>query len=876
MTAPAEFNTDTAVDFLWQLVPDGVPEGERLVLFAKGASGNRTIVLESPDDLHRHAGELAECDVWYSLATRHDHLPPGSRGGAADCRHSIAFGIDLDVLEGSAPGAHKGDSDKVYRTWADARADAAAIGRTLTPTWTIHTGNGLQLLYALDEPVPAADWQPWLDRIKRLAHDMTDGRADPAVFDVPRIMRLPGTVNCKGGERRPVVIEHHDPNAEGWSLYELDTKLPPTPVPERASTPAVVNRAGALARPGDDYSAEQIAVAGSPNIDPALGVDPSQPGDAHLISLLERAGWRLWRRHGRPPEVRRHPDDGRFVFDWVRPGKNPDDGPSATLNWVAPGILHVFSSADPVLPAGTYDPFGILARTVYGGDFTAAAEALAAKGYGTAVEPLGHLPELTDRGVETDFTEATNGDLIYASGIGWLEWDGRRYAHDEEGHALARRLNSYTDALYAEALARLAAVPANDDDARKTAERVVGAAKVYVTASRRRVLAESLKAVLSVPADALDSGRDLNDEPADLLNCRNGVIDLRTGELLPHAKGYGFTRVASVDYDPNATSADWTRALEALPTDMRTYLRDVVGMAAIGRPQADQFFIAVGSGGNGKTTILRAVRYALGDYGVDVPAGLLMGGKDRRPQELMGLRGARFALAEESGEDRFLDMERIKHLTGGSSLTDRHLFARSEVTWLPSHTLFLATNHQPRVRQTDEGTWRRLRLLPFDVSYRGAPDRGLKDRLVDMEHNRRAVLAWIVAGAVRWHQRAAAMVDPTPDEPADVVNVTTAWRDGEDPIVNFLDAAGYVITGHHDDMLPSGATYDRYRQVTLDAGGSPLGGARFVAELTAHAKRHGHRVFVHRMNNGRQLRGIRAATGAELTADNAATADDPW
>src|SRR5690606_14162799 len=112
--------------------------------------------------------------------------------------------------------------------------------------------------------------------------------------------------------------------------------------------------------------------------------------------------------------------------------------------------------------------------------------------------------------------------------------------------------------------------------------------------------------------------------------------------------------------------------------DVRDFLQVALGLSAIGRAARDVMFVTWGSGGNGKTTTLGAVHRALGDYAVMVPAHLLTAeGAGSRPQELMPLRGARFALAAETGEDHYLNSERVKMLTGGDMITDRYLYSRS-------------------------------------------------------------------------------------------------------------------------------------------------------------------------------------------------------
>ena len=171
-----------------------------------------------------------------------------------------------------------------------------------------------------------------------------------------------------------------------------------------------------------------------------------------------------------------------------------------------------------------------------------------------------------------------------------------------------------------------------------------------------------------------------------------------------------------------------------------------------------------GSGANGKTTIVDAVREALGDdYAVTLPDRVLLARTGDHPTEMMVLRGARLAMMEEFPELGHLNVKRLKDLHGSGEMTARYI-AKDSVTWKPTHTVFVTTNYLPRVDESDHGTWRRLALVEFPYRYRQAHeadqtnfdrvgDPNLRERLRrggDGQHE--AVLAWLVAGAVKWYR----------------------------------------------------------------------------------------------------------------------------
>jgi putative DNA primase/helicase len=318
-----------------------------------------------------------------------------------------------------------------------------------------------------------------------------------------------------------------------------------------------------------------------------------------------------------------------------------------------------------------------------------------------------------------------------------------------------------------------------------------------------------------------------------LLNVSNGVVDLRTGELGAHSPAFHMTKIARSDFVPGARSQDWVKALRGLSDDLRDYLQVVLGLAASGESVADRIFVAVGSGGNGKSTILGAVHHVLGNYAIAVPAKLFTAEGSLQTQILMPLRGARLALAAESGEDHYLAMERLKALSGGDELTDRNLYSRHFAYWMPTHTLVLMTNHRPRVKSSDEGTWRRLQLVPFVSKYTsgGTRDMTLRDRLKDKAENREAVLAWVVAGAVRWF--AERELPPC----LDVDMASTLWRDDEDAVAVYFREAGWEVSGKTSDVVRSGELYNAYRLHTMENGAKAFSLRNWKMEMERYAER---------------------------------------
>lgn len=193
-----------------------------------------------------------------------------------------------------------------------------------------------------------------------------------------------------------------------------------------------------------------------------------------------------------------------------------------------------------------------------------------------------------------------------------------------------------------------------------------------------------------------------------------------------------------------------------------------------------------GEGGNGKSTLVDAVMTALGDYADAADAGLLTARSfDAHPTGVADLCGLRLAVLHETDKGRRLAEGTVKRLTGGDRLKARRM---REDFWSfdPSHTFVMLTNHKPIVTGTDEGIWRRLRLVPWNVVIPDAErDEQLGARLAGELD---AVLAWLVTGYRDWHTHGLA-------EPEQVTAATTAYRAESDVLRRFLDQC--CLTGPH-------------------------------------------------------------------------------
>ena len=173
----------------------------------------------------------------------------------------------------------------------------------------------------------------------------------------------------------------------------------------------------------------------------------------------------------------------------------------------------------------------------------------------------------------------------------------------------------------------------------------------------------------------------------------------------------------SGDYDPKAVAPLWDKCLQKWQPDAEVldYLQTRTGAGATGIP-TETVDIDYGEGGNGKSKFHGAVQHVLGPYATVPHKSLLVAGRyEQHPTVIAKLFRKRLAVASETSAAEALNEEQVKNLTGGDRLEGRRMREDPWEFW-PTHTLVMFSNHKPAVRGRDEGIWRRLRLVPWEVT----------------------------------------------------------------------------------------------------------------------------------------------------------------
>lgn len=370
---------------------------------------------------------------------------------------------------------------------------------------------------------------------------------------------------------------------------------------------------------------------------------------------------------------------------------------------------------------------------------------------------------LSDTGNATLFSRMHGQDVRFDfRRNSWFVWTGHHWARDQDGKLL--RLAELVARQRYEAAWSLP----DKEDAKRAAKFAIE------TENRTRVAAMLDLARAREPI--ADSGESWDPDPM-LLGVPNGVVDLRDGELRDGRREDHVSLVAGVAYDPKAVANRWLRFLYEIfngKEDLIDFVQRAVGYSLTGDVSEQCLFVLHGTGANGKSTFLNALRHVVGDYGYNMPFSTVeMDQRSSVPNDLAALVGRRLVTSSETNEAMRLNEGRVKALTGGDPITARFLH-REFFTFHPVATFWLAVNHKPRVTDDSHGFWRRVRLIPFTQQFPG--DKTLEPQL---RGEAPAILQWAVQGCLLWQQRGL-------DPPDCVLSATEEYRRESDLLEEFI------------------------------------------------------------------------------------------
>lgn len=272
------------------------------------------------------------------------------------------------------------------------------------------------------------------------------------------------------------------------------------------------------------------------------------------------------------------------------------------------------------------------------------------------------------------------------------------------------------------------------------------------------------------------------DTQNDLLNCKNGVVDLKTGKMMPHDKELMMSKCTNIDVDMDNEPTRWIKFVtEVFGGDekMVDYLQTIMGYTLTGSIKEQCMFQCCGDGANGKSVLLNVIYNIMGDYSLNAQIdSILDKGKNNgnANPDIARMHGARFIRTNEPKEGVQMNEGLVKQLVGGDVITARKLYA-NEFEFTPVGKLWIATNHKLVICGTDNGIWRRQQLIMFKETFEGArADKELPDKLKE-EYSQ--ILGWAIKGAIRWYKEGISI-------PPRVEDSSKEYRTEMDVVASFL------------------------------------------------------------------------------------------
>lgn len=732
----------------------------------------------------------------------------GQRGGADLASGLYGMWADIDI---AGPGHKTAGLDLPLPADRWQAVDIVERAELPRPTAWVHSGGGLypwwmlREAYEIDTPerlqaakALSAGWQQVLYLVAR----SMGVHYGAGVGDLSRVLRIPGTINRKADLSRPCTLV-----VSGGPEYTMDalTEALGAAQDRLPDTPTLAGAAGAIFAPAPlGIAAGQL----TPNDDFEQRVDWSDQ------VLLGGLGWK---------EIR--PGD-RGERRWLHPEATSELSATTTM----PGErdrLWVFSEST-VFPSAESITKPHAFALINGLTPADATRALRAAGYGDPLprsddmigDIVGHdAPQTvwsadqgdselrgiddypqTDSGMAEAVWDRHHDSIRYCPERGkWLVWNVARWEWDHRGRV---------PDLVAEVGASLTPIDHTSLRWWKYTQSAAGISAIARRASGR--------ASLSITE---------LDRQSWVLNCPNGLVDLRTGQIVANAPEQHCARITDVGYR-DEPSPMWLKFLDdtfGKDKSVQSYVQRLVGLSASGEPGEQILPFVYGSGANGKSVFMEVVQRVLGEYAASASSRMLMRQAFHGHEtEVARLAGARLVVLSELNDGERFDEAQVKLLTGGDRLSAR--FVRMDhFNFDPTHQLWLVGNHRPEVRAGGEAFWRRVRLIPFS---RTVPPQDRVPNLARVMVAREgpAILKWIVDGAVDYSRNGLG-------EPGEVTSATAEYAQSEDTVARFVEECCRIGGGSYVRIAVR-EVREQYEAWCRESGDSPVSAKRLSMDLS--------------------------------------------
>ena len=400
---------------------------------------------------------------------------------------------------------------------------------------------------------------------------------------------------------------------------------------------------------------------------------------------------------------------------------------------------------------------------------------------------------LTELGNAERVSYERGDDIKFIRGGKWMIWNGKKWVQDD-GTDIQGVITEVMSALH----------NYGDEAQKKWAMRCESLSNIRNTTSLLKTYQQCERSEF--------------DKDKYLFNVNNGILDLKTGDLLPHDREKMISKISPINYDKYALCPNWLKFIDQITLgdkELASYLQRLIGYSMTGDIKEQIITFFVGGGANGKSTFLNILNDIMGDYGKQTDPKTFMRKKEGAPtNDIARLNGSRFVSAVESEDSEQLSESLVKQITGGEPITARFLHEEF-FEFKPEFKVFFTTNHKPIIKGLDEGIWRRVKLVPFNLKMEEKDkDKSLPDKL---KEEMSGILNWCLEGCLEWQKQGL-------NEPDIVKMSSEKYRNEMDIIQPFIEK--------HLEIDPKSKVlardvYQKYTNFCWDEGEKHLGNRAF-------------------------------------------------
>ena len=310
-----------------------------------------------------------------------------------------------------------------------------------------------------------------------------------------------------------------------------------------------------------------------------------------------------------------------------------------------------------------------------------------------------------------------------------------------------------------------------------------------------------------------------------LLNTESGYVDLSNGELHDHDIDKKFSHQTVAEYSDNVDAPLWEKFLNQIfnnDEELIHYVQKAIGYSFTGSVDEQCLFILNGRGRNGKSVFSNVVSDVAGNYAKQMNVQTIVAKKNQSGSansDIARLEGARIVTSSELNEGDRFDESLVKQLTGGDKILARFLYG-SEFEYKPKFKIWMATNHLPIIRGTDDGIWRRIKIIPFNIQIpKEKVDKKLEYKL---KAESTGILNWVVQGSLMWQQEGL-------EDPEAVRQVIENYRAEMDPLDAFLEEC---CTTGQNYSIKARDMYDAYHEWAKESEEYKMSMTKFGREMS--------------------------------------------